>query len=76
MSSKKLDANLPEIRERFSVETIGIGLPLREFVAFKRYLEELFGGPVDLVPIKWMDPLLRPYIEQDLILFDTGGALA
>lgn len=97
---KKLDAHLPQIRERFEVETIGIfgsvsrgedtadsdvdvlyafrsgGLPLREFIAFKRYLEELFGRPVDLVPIKWMDPLLRPYIEQEMILFYTGGALA
>lgn len=97
---RKLDAHLPQIRERFGIETIGIfgsvsrgedtadsdvdilyafrsdGLPLREFIAFKRYLEELFGRPVDLVPIKWMDPLLRPYIEQDMILFHTGEAFA
>ncbi|MCZ0861362.1 nucleotidyltransferase domain-containing protein [Methanocorpusculum sp. MG] len=90
---RKFDAHLPQIRERFGVETLGIfdsvsqgedtpesdvdvlyafrsgGLPLREFFAFKRYLEELFGRTVDLVPIKWMDPLLRPYIEQDMILF-------
>lgn len=96
----KLKTHLPEIQEKFGIETIGIfgsvsrgedmpesdvdvlyafrsgGLPLRAFFAFKRYLEELFGRLVDLVPIKWMDPLLRPYIEQDMILFQTGEALA
>ncbi|MDO5845172.1 MAG: nucleotidyltransferase domain-containing protein [Methanocorpusculum sp.] len=44
------------------------GLPLRRFFEFKKYLENLFGRDVDLIPVKWMAPELRPYIEQDMIL--------
>lgn len=97
---RKLEANLPEIRERFSIDTIGIfgsvsrgedtpesdvdvlysfttgGLPLREFCAFKQYLEELFGRSVDLVPVKWLDPLLKPHIEAEMILFPAQEAIA
>lgn len=49
------------------------GLPLRRFFAFKKYLEELFGREVDLVPVKWMAPELKPYIEQDMILYGEGA---
>ena len=45
------------------------GLPLRDFFAFRNYLSELFGRPVDLVPIKWMEPNIQPYIERDMILY-------
>jgi uncharacterized protein len=96
----KLEANLPEIRERFGIETIGIfgsvsreedtaesdvdvlyafktgGVPLREFFAFKQYLEDLFGRTVDLVPVRWLAPSLRPYIERDMILFEANKAEA
>ena len=48
------------------------GLPLRDFFAFKDFLEELFGRPVDLVPIKWMEPNIQPYIEQDMIIYSPG----
>ncbi len=52
------------------------GLPLREFFSFKRYLEDLFGREVDLVPVKWMASCVRPYIEQDMILFGAGVVTA
>ena len=31
------------------------------------YLENLFGRKVDLMPIKYLKPSIRPYIEQDII---------
>lgn len=95
---KKLQENLPEIRERFEIETIGIfgsiareedtpdsdvdilyvfrngSLPLRDFFAFKTYLEDLFCREVDLVSVKWMAPAIRPYVEQDMILFSSEVA--
>ena len=45
------------------------GLPLRDFFAFRDYLTELFGRQVDLVPIKWIEPGIQPFIEQDMILY-------
>lgn len=37
-------------------------------------LEHLFGRRVDLVSKKWMSPILRPYIERDVIF--CGGPQA
>ena len=97
---KKLEANLPEIRERFGIDTIGIfgsvsrgeDLPdsdvdvlykfstetirLRQFMGLKEFLEKIFDRNVDLVGIKWIEPSIRPYIEQDMILFKSEQAAA
>ncbi|MBQ2771771.1 MAG: nucleotidyltransferase family protein [Methanocorpusculum sp.] len=35
------------------------------------YLENLFGRKVDLMPIKYMKPSIRPYIEQDVIFIQN-----
>ena len=40
------------------------------------YLETLFGRNVDLVSKKWMSPILRPYIEQDVIFCGTHAGAA
>ncbi|MDO5843585.1 MAG: nucleotidyltransferase family protein [Methanocorpusculum sp.] len=94
---KKLEANLPEIRERFGIETIGIFGSVargednpdsdvdvfytyaegREHGMFKTvelidFLESLFGREVDFVSFKWMRPMLKKYVEPDMITVTAG----
>jgi predicted nucleotidyltransferase len=37
------------------------------FFDLKHFLEDLLGGPVDLVTLDSLKPALKPYIEKDLI---------
>ncbi|MDO5843729.1 MAG: nucleotidyltransferase family protein [Methanocorpusculum sp.] len=54
-----------DILYKFSTKTIR----LRQFMGLKEYLEDLFERNVDLIGINWIEPSIRPYIEQDMILF-------
>ena len=91
----KLKENLPDIRERFFVDTIGIfgsvsrGEDTSEsdvdvlyrfsegkcsfsvFLDFADYLENLFHRKVDLVSLDFIDPYVKPYVEKDMILFNS-----
>ena len=49
-------------------------LPLRDFIAFKDYLEELFGREVDLVSLDFVEPMIQSYVAQDMILYENGAA--
>lgn len=49
---------------------------LENMLGLKAYLEDLFGREVDLVGIRWIDPMMKPYVETDMILFEAGVATA
>ena len=59
-----------DILYKFSTEVIR----LRQFMGLKEYLEDLLGRNVDLIGINWMEPSIRPFIEQDMILLQTRSA--
>ena len=40
------------------------------------HLEHLFGRKIDLVSRKWLNPILRPVIEQDAIICTAGAEAA
>ncbi len=87
-----LNERLPEIQERFGVETLALfgsvsrgedteksdidiiyrfnpGTRLyHRMLEMAEYLEALFRRKVDLVSADWIDPLVRPYIEEDAIV--------
>ena len=44
-------------------------LPLRDFIAFHDYLEALFQRKVDLVSLDFIEPMIQPYVMQDMILY-------
>ena len=50
-------------------------LPLRDFIAFHDYLEALFQRKVDLVSLDFIEPMIQPYVMQDMILY-AGEAAA
>lgn len=50
-------------------------LPLRDFIAFHDYLEALFQLKVDLVSLDFIEPMIQPYVMQDMILY-AGEAAA
>ena len=70
--SREEDTPDSDVDVLYAFETGGV--PLREFFAFKQYLEDLFGRTVDLVPVRWLAPSLRPYIDRDMILFGAQRA--
>ncbi len=37
------------------------------FFDLKHFLEDLLGGPVDLVTLESLKPALKPFVEKDLI---------
>lgn len=39
----------------------------RQYMKLKLFLEELFGGPIDLVTKNGIRPQILPYIEQDAL---------
>ncbi|MEN6609990.1 MAG: nucleotidyltransferase family protein [Methanoregulaceae archaeon] len=41
------------------------------FMSLADFLEERAGRKVDLLSNKWVSPLIRPYIEQDVIWFEN-----
>ena len=49
-------------------------LPLREFIAFKDYLELLFGRAVDLVSLDFVEPMIQPYVMKEMILYAKEAA--
>ena len=59
-----------DILYKFPTEVIR----LRQFMGLKEYLEDLLGRNVDLIGINWMEPSIRPFIEQDMILLQTRSA--
>lgn len=97
---KKLEANLPDMRKHFGIETIGIfgsvargedtkesdvdilyelnedKATLRNLLELNRYLSELFNREVDLIPIKYLTPVLKPYLQRDAILYGAEKVIA
>ena len=94
---RKLEAHMPEIRERFSIETLGIfgsvsrgedtpesdvdilyrfkngSVPLKTYIAFLEYLEELFQRPVEIISLDFIEPGIKPSVESDMILYPSGA---
>ncbi|HJJ38798.1 MAG TPA: nucleotidyltransferase domain-containing protein [Methanocorpusculum sp.] len=48
-------------------------VPLRTYVAFHEYLEELFQRPVEIISLDFIEPGMRPSIETDMILYPAGA---
>ena len=95
---KKLESKFPELRNRFSVEVIGIfgSVSRGEDTAdsdidviynFEKgkgsydtlldladYLEDLFQRKVDLVSLSYLSPHVKPYVEPEMILFNSAEA--
>ena len=96
----KLEAQLPELRERFSVEIIGIfgsvsrgedtaDSDIDILYTFSKgkgsydtlldladYLEDLFQRKVDIVPLAYLSPHVKPYVEPEMILFNSAEAVS
>jgi len=90
---QKLETHLPEIRDRFGIETLGIfgsvsrgedtpesdvdvlyrfqngSAPLKKYIAFYEYLQELFGRDVEIISLDYIEPCIRPAIEKEMILY-------
>ena len=96
----KLEANLPVLRAKYGIVTIGIfgsvsrgedipesdvdvlytfkgeSVGMEVFLDLADYLEDLFGRKVELVSAKWLSPYLRPYVENDVILYGADKGIA
>ena len=49
---------------------------LYEYLGFAGYLEQLFRRKIDLVPLEFVDPYLKPYLRKDAILYGSRTVIA